>query len=261
MKKHILVLLILFAPHLLMAQKVSIKKGIAYIDDSAFCKVTGRTGILGSMETSFSILNLTDKELIFINEKNVTDKYYEFSFLDANEKFKISKADFEPNWKPSIVKTLFSNKVVIDSAINEKGKNAFLLKYKYEIADDGDNTIINKSNSESGGETKLIDRNTDAEIFVFGEEIQQDFKTIGKFSHSTNTDANANIIRTYIIKLPTGERIAEFKVQEFNQENNSLYIYKNDKTLTVYDLDGSIGGQESATLKKVVALLIRNRSI
>lgn len=260
MKKHILVLFILFVPYILIAQKVSIKKGIAYVDDSAFCKVTGRSGILGSMETSFSLLNLNDKELIFINDKNTVDKYCEFSFLESNEKFKISKAQFGTNWKSAIVKILFSNKVIKDSTINEKGKKAFLLKYTYEKTDDDESkTVVNINNSDS--ETKLVERNTDAEIYIFGEKIQQDFVFIGKFSSTTDVNSNIAIIRTYTFKLLNGETIAEFKVEEFKQQNNSLYIFKKDKTLILYDIKGNIATQENITLEKVISLLIKNKSI
>lgn len=243
------------------AQKISIKKGFAYADDSVYCKVTGKTGFAGSMETSFSITALDDTELIFVNE-NTEEEIYEFSFLSFNEKIKIAKIVFGSSWKTNIVKELFKNKVIAGNKINETGKNNFILKFKKEEVKNNRNDMrnIDAENNFNTNQLKLVDRDKEAEIFVFGNDIKQDFKLIGTFSSKTAINKNADIIRTYFIKLPGGERIAEFKMNEFKAEDNSLYIFRNDKTISVKGLTGVIAGSDDIMIK-VAQLLIENRSL
>lgn len=236
------------------AQKISIKKGIAYADDSAYCKVSGKTGFAGSMETSFSIAGMDDTELIFVKE-NPEDGVYEFSFLSFNERIKINKLEFGSAWKTNIVKELFKNKVISGNNINGAGKNRFILKFK---SDEKRNNDVEPRNADS--QFKLEDRNKSADIFIFGNEIKQDFKLIGTFTVKTGVNQNAEIIRTYIIKLPNDEKIAEFKMNEFKPEDNSLYMFRNDRTVTVRGLSSVIVGND-VIMKKVAEVLIENRSL
>ena len=240
------------------AQKISIKKGIAYDGDSAYCKVSGKTGIMGTTESSFSILGMDDTELIFVKENENSDDY-EFIFINSSQKIKISKTEFGSNWKVNIIKTLFKNKVIDGNKINDIGKNNFMLKYKKDEAENESSTTVNSNNSQT--QLPLVDRNKEAIIFVNSNSIEQDFKKIGTFSSFTTINKNSISVRTYIIKLPTGEKVAEFKVEDFNAENNSLYIYKNDKTVSISDIFGGTVGQEMEIIKKVAEVLIENRSL
>ena len=259
MKKILIVTLLLgFFINVVPAQKISIKKGIAYAGDSAYCKITGKSGIVVFSESSFSILGMDDTELIFVKDNEALD-VYEFSFLSANQKIKVAKTEFGMDWKLNIVKTLFKNKVIDGNKINELGKKAFVLKYKTEEAENENQNV--SANTNGSNQLPLVERNKDATLFVTNNTIEQDFKKIGTFSSNTNFNKNSISIRTYIIKLPTGEKVAEFKAEDFNAENNSLYIYRNDKTVIVSGINGSTVGQEMEMIKKVAEILIENRSL
>ena len=143
--------------------------------------------------------------------------------------------------------------------INDIGKNNFMIKYKKDEAENESSTTVNSNNSQT--QLPLVDRNKEAIIFVNSNSIEQDFKKIGTFSSFTTINKNSISVRTYIIKLPTGEKVAEFKVEDFNAENNSLYIYKNDKTVSISDIFGGTVGQEMEIIKKVAEVLIENRSL
>jgi hypothetical protein len=244
------------------AQKINIKKGIAYADDSAYCKVSGKTGFAGSMETSFSIAGMDDTELIFVRE-NREEGIYEFSFLSFNQRIKISKAVFGSNWKTSIVKALFKNKVINDNKLNEGGKNNFVIKFEYYETKDNNTAMVNtgfENGSSNTSQIKLAERNQDAEIFISGNDIRQDFMLIGTFISKTSMNKNNDIIRTFIIKLPGGAKAAELKINEFKAEDNSLYIFRNDKTISVTALKGLVAGNDEI-MKRVAEVLVENKSL
>lgn len=244
------------------AQKIKIKNGIAYADDSAYCKVTGKTGFAGSMETSFSIFGMDDNELVFVNDKN-EDGTYELSFLSFNEKIKINKTEFGSAWKKNIVQELFKNKVIADNKINEAGKNKFVLKFKSDEggSNRGERIISGIRNIASGkGQVTLTERNREADVSIAGNDIKQDFKLIGTFTSTPARNKDADVIITYIIKLPDGETVADFKINSFKAEDNSLYLFRNDRTIIVKGLDGIIIGNEEV-MKRVAEVLIENRSL
>jgi hypothetical protein len=256
MARVIMLFFICFISGIVKAQKVSIKKGVAYVDDSAYCKVTGKKGLLGSMETSFSIMSLDDKELIYVKEDegNTT---YTLSFLTLNEKIKTNKTEFGIDWKTSIVKALFKSGVIKNNALDASGKNIFALKYKIDKEDSDDNG----GTGEPAKKMPLVERNKSAEIYVFGDYVEQDFKKIATFSSTTEINNSNDIVRLYIIKLPTGQKIAEFKAEEFKAENNNLYILAKDRTIRVDDISGNTIGQQMEILKKVAKVLIGENAL
>ena len=263
MNKNILTIAIIFISQILSAQKLRIKKGIAYINDSAFCKVTESKGLFDTDNYTFSILGMDDKELIFVKDTR-DSKFYTFYFMNNNEKVRIGKPFNEFDWKASLIKSVFNNNLIVSNKIDSVAKKNFIFKFEYE---EPYYTSVNYPNSYPNNypnnypnydRYRIVERNTDAPLFTNNGILKQDGVVIGKFTY-TSRIVNNKIIRTYKFRLPNGEIAAELRIEEFKAENNSVYIYKNDITIVVNNLQGL--ALENEIIEKTVLLLIQKRVI
>ncbi len=113
------------------AQKVKIKKGIAYVDKKPFVKAERESG-------SMSVYPLnSDDEIIYIKYQDPTpdnnrnhDSYYIVRFIDYDKEVEISYKS-----RKAILKMLFKSKVIDESGtINEVKMKKFLSKYGSDLS-------------------------------------------------------------------------------------------------------------------------------
>lgn len=81
----------------------------------------------------------------------------------------------------------------------------------------------------------LVERNRSAQLYVFGNKLQQDFKDIG-FANEKTELANGKSYKVIRFTLPDGTLIAEAKGESFNSTTMVVTTLKDNKRHTVsYD--------------------------
>ncbi|MEN0082363.1 hypothetical protein [Flavobacterium lindanitolerans] len=105
------------------AQKVKFKKGNVLVDDTVWIKYKD----CGGFDTTCSLINMNNEELIFIKfiqrssetllfNRYGEQNYYEVSFLGLNKKIEIRELP------KNIVKIIFNSKVIDDNGALDEGK-------------------------------------------------------------------------------------------------------------------------------------------
>jgi hypothetical protein len=229
------------------AQTVTIKKGQVTVNDSLYCKVTGKTGLLAAMENEFSVLTLDGKERIFIKHPSITGNCT-LIFLDSGAAVQVPGPATGLGVKPYIIRLLWNNRVLEPAGLNTEGKRQLLFKYGWQ-------PTAPQPVSDTG--YTAARRNRAAPIFITGNSIEQDGVVIGTYNAETKT-SDGKMFTVYTFSLPGGKAAAEFTVETFAAENNWLFLIRNNRTITVYGFSGPEAGQKFDLVKKAAALLVNN---
>ena len=130
--KILLALLVSFAfAQISSAQKVKIKKGIAYVDKKPYVKVERESG-------NMSIYPLEgDDEIIFLklhdptpNNNQNLDDYYIVRFIDSGKEVEIDDKS-----RKGILKMIYKAKIVNkDGTLNEEKMKKFITKYGSDVS-------------------------------------------------------------------------------------------------------------------------------
>lgn len=226
----------------LEAQKVKIKKGIAYVDKKAFCKIEKEGNLI---KKTFTISNLNDDELIFIKSLDV-QLFYEVLFLDDDKKMTIQQTAFS-NFSKAFVKKMYKSKLIKDGKIDASKLKKFILKYSDEVPVVATNpSVIVINNGNNGTQYEKISRDTSKEIFVYANRIEQDFKTIATVTSNFNgsvfylgssnnikvadvTFKNEGTTSKAIIKTTSDNKIRTLSVSFVNRNKEvANFLVKND---------------------------------
>lgn len=178
--------------------------------------------------TNYTLFSLSGKELADIPwecvDKPGTDDrdcYYAFLFLQSGK-----RAEVENYLGLKVEKLIVECDLVKDNDINPAGENKFLMKYPPKFSQQQNNPtviVINNSSTTTTGSSDIyqtVDRNRSATIYVFGEEIKQDFKVIGSAKKSQKT------ISFY---LPNGTKVAEATSENYNDTQWKIVTMKDNK--------------------------------
>ena len=118
------ILAVLFITFSVSAQKVKIKKGIAYVDDVEYVKVEKEAG-------NMSVYSLEDEEeLVYIkyydptpSNKQNHDSYHIVRFIEFDVEVELDET------RKKIIKMLYKGKVIKDGKIDEDRLKNFVSKY------------------------------------------------------------------------------------------------------------------------------------
>ena len=167
----------------LQAQKVKIKKGIAYVNKKAYCKIEKEGNLIKKI---YTISNLENKELLYIKSLPI-QLFYEINFLKDDLKMTIQQGAFT-NFGKDILKKFYKAELIKNGKIDSSVLNNFIAKYSDELPVTNDNTnqtiIINGNNSIT---YEKISRDISKPITVYVNRIEQDFKTIGTVVSNFNS--------------------------------------------------------------------------
>lgn len=167
----------------LQAQKVKIKKGIAYVNKKAYCKIEKGGNLIKKI---YTISNLENKELLYIKSLPI-QLFYEINFLKDDLKMTIQQGAFT-NFGKDILKKFYKAELIKNGKIDSSVLNNFISKYSDELPVTNDNTnqtiIINGNNSIT---YEKISRDISKPITVYVNRIEQDFKTIGTVVSNFNS--------------------------------------------------------------------------
>src|SRR3972149_1655357 len=182
------------------------------------------------LTSEYSLYSLTGKELLDIPYECVDDNnsasgmecYYAFLFLQSGKRGERIIGIGE-----KIEKIIVECDLVKDNDINPAGENKFLMKNppKYSNKPQNTQTVIVINNGSTNTTTnsdiyQTVERKRDATIYVFGEEIKQDFKVIGSAKKSQ---------KTISFFLPNGTKIAEATSQNYNDPQWKIVTMKDNK--------------------------------
>lgn len=87
---------------------------------------------------------------------------------------------------------------------------------------------VNTNNSNIG----IVERNRSAQLFIFGDKLQQDFKDIG-FAKEKTELANGKSYRVIRFTLPDGTLVAEARGESFNSTTLIVTTMKDNKRQSV----------------------------
>lgn len=167
----------------LQAQKVKIKKGIAYVNKKAYCKIEKEGNLIKKI---YTISNLENKELLYIKSLPI-QLFYKINFLKDDLKMTIQQGAFT-NFGKDILKKFYKAELIKNGKIDSSVLNNFIAKYSDELPVTNDNTnqtiIINGNNSIT---YEKISRDISKPITVYVNRIEQDFKTIGTVVSNFNS--------------------------------------------------------------------------
>ncbi|MBN2880896.1 hypothetical protein JXM83_02480 [Candidatus Woesearchaeota archaeon] len=192
----------------------------------------------------YTLYSLKGNELVEIThkcDKEVKNCYYLFLFYDNGD---IAEVKVFVGLK--IYELIVENDLVIDTIINQNSKTKFLMKYpqKYSISDQQPKIVINIGNTNSNDDYKTVERNRNSMLQIFGKDIKQDFKLIGKVEKSTKSE-NGKILRIYSFYLPSGKLVAEATQVDLDSKSFNILTLKDNITRNITI---NIIGQESKEL-------------
>ncbi|MGB0862162.1 MAG: hypothetical protein ACPGXZ_04555 [Saprospiraceae bacterium] len=232
----ILILLFLtpFFTNTLYAQKVKIKKKVVSVNKQPYCK----TNCGGAFTQDCKIKNLDGETLISLvlheyQTGEATNNVYEITFVGT--KYTAQK-DASFSFTKKLIREFYKYEVITDGQLNDAGIQKFVKEYNEDLKGKyaereakylGKTVVRESSNNKKAVEHKLIDRKRSANILIFGEEIQQDFKTIGRYELENSMEGTI-IQQNFSFYLPDGTLIATATMAEFSKTGSCKIVTTKD---------------------------------
>jgi hypothetical protein len=255
MKKVMLILSLFFAVINGYSQSVTFKKEMALVDEIPYCLLE-KTGDITTAPT-FILKNLEGKSLMIfktivvdiISETNEKEKdiYINVTVIDTEEKFEIAPAI---NPRKKIIKDLYAHEVLKDGELNAEGLKQYRLIFAENFSEKHKSAPPASRNTDSNkDEYTIVKRNTNAPLFVIGNDIKQDNVLIGTYKSSDKAEGG-NIFETIEIYNSTNQLIARGRYPKFG-ETVQLITAKDNKS---YELKKEIAPFEN--VKAIAEFLI-----
>lgn len=201
-----------------------------------YCIVKAQSKFLGTIMKG-TVKDLSGNDAIWIlfksaeemqNTQNAT--YTQFTFVSTEE-----KAFF----REGLEKTLVNNNLFIDGQLNNNAVRKFLNDYPDPRLNPGQNSIVISDGSRIKiGNTTVqlgntaptkVARNTNAPIFAFNGDIQQDNKIVGKYTENKsgmNSQINILSVDGKLIAQATGEGAAPTSFNVMTTQSGINYVVK-----------------------------------
>jgi hypothetical protein len=187
-----------------VAQEIEIKKDMVWVDGVEAFKING-----GALSATYSVENRSGKKLIFFkvdnDNKNANGTApYVVSFTG----YQGLTASFQGSIpvKKSIAKEIIENDLIEDDELNEQS----VLRYCGASAPKAKTlTLGSKAYTP-------VARNTSAPFFAAAGEIKQDFKLVGKYKSTTETE-NGKQRKTITISGTNNAKIAIAQYDVFSE--------------------------------------------
>ncbi|TAG92151.1 MAG: hypothetical protein EAZ20_02745 [Bacteroidetes bacterium] len=213
------------------AQKIEFEKKTKSIkvDGVVFGKIETLDAGLLNQEDVYSVKDVNGKECILLKMIVTPPATYvsEFNFLSSGQ-----KAYTTASTRKDVAKQLIKYEVLTKTGFSEEGEKKMLMLFKERPDQKNQNPIINTDITQTNPYNfNMLDRKRDANIMVFGDKVQQDFKDLGRI---TNTDESKNgkLITIYKIYNHQNLQIAEANT-EINGTTITLTTFKDRSTQTI----------------------------
>ena len=252
---HFLILFVLSFSQL-VAQKITQKKDIILVDGKPYLDISKNND---GYKVTYKIKTLDQKIIILASatygdeNENNNDSHFELTFVETNEKAYLNAVLM--GMGKQIAKELHSNNVITGNNINNEGKKIFLMLHGKNPKNNRDefntNNTNNSSNNNNSNNNNLVQRDRNGLIFIFGDKIEQDSKTIG-----TTTDESVaiqgGIRHTYKFYLPNGTMIAEATYTALDSDECTIITLKDNRKHRI------TAKRTAESPKNIVQMLIRD---
>lgn len=256
MKKIILLFsfLVLFINTEIFAQKQKIE----FDKKSKQIKVDGVS--VGTIETlsgggmfdvtsTYSIKDATNKEVIlvkmYVEPTNKLVSTTELTFIESGQ-----KAYPDADDRKSLSKDLVKNGVLTKEGFSKDGERKMLLLYaeKPNVANLNpfSNNNNNNQNNNTNNNTTLLERNRQSSVSVYGDNVQQDFKEIGRITKNEEMNSSGSILSVFKIFNHQNKQIAE-ATSEINGNILNLVTFKDNDRHTI-KANGVLGSEAKKDL-------------
>ncbi|MFN3315453.1 MAG: hypothetical protein ACK40K_01490, partial [Raineya sp.] len=128
----------------------------------------------------FILKDMQGKEIAYAKTLAAVS-YYEIQFVASMQTIRKDFDMFSTTPK-DFAKFLIENEALTQQGYNAEGERRILAAFGQSAGN-----LSNNNLSTNPAQTAVLERNRNAEIFVFGDKIQQDFKDIGTISSSNQT--------------------------------------------------------------------------
>ena len=254
MKKiHLLILFVLSFSQL-VAQKITQKKDIILVDGKPYLEINKEDGhYSGIYKVNYKIKTLDQKVIILATASYDTqnysnnDSHFELTFVETNEKAYLPAAVMGMGKK--IAKQLHSNNVITGNTINNEGKKIFLMLYGEKPKNNRNE--FNSNNNNSNNNDNLVQRDRNGLIFIFGNRIEQDSKTIGTITDESIA-IQGGVNRIYKFYSPDGSMIAEATYVGLDSDECTIVTLKDNHRRRI------TAKRTAESPKNIVQMLIRD---
>jgi len=236
-----------------LAQKVKIKKGVVTVNKQPYCKMNCK----GLLVTDCEIMSLDGKilaSLVFhdLKDGDTDIPIYEIIFANSNYKAQIR---FQFKYRHKLIKKLYQYEVFKDNKLNEAGVKNFTNAHPKDfLSQYGNPEIANQPfSSPKNGKCKLVKRNIDKKLLLFGKTIQQDFKKIGTYKHETFLDGS-EIKQRFSFFLMDGTLVATGIMAQFPKDGACELTTVKDNKIKNITIEGDF---ENSRTKAIAKYLIK----
>ena len=187
----------------------------------------------------FILKDMQGKEIAYAKTlAEVGATQYEIQFVASMQTIR-KDFDMFSSTPKDFAKFLVDNQALTEQGYNSEGERRILAAF-------GQTNTNLPSTNPSANQALILERNRNAEVLVFGDKIQQDFKDIGTISQNNQT-VQGSVLTTYKVVNHQNQLIAE-ATTELNGKNITLLTIKDNQRVQLYSEDFSY-----ITIKKVIA--------
>lgn len=193
-----------------LAQEIEIKKDMVWVDGVEAFKING-----GALSATYSVENRSGKKLIFFKVDNDNKNANGTSpYIVSFTGYQGLTASFQASIpvKKSLAKEILDNNLIEDGELQEES----VLRYC------GASAPKTKSLSLGAKAYTPVARNTSAPLFAAAGEIKQDFKLIGKYKSTTESE-NGKQLKSITISGTNNTKIAIIQYYVFAEIAQLLY--------------------------------------
>jgi len=231
--------------HIAKVEKSKEKKSVEvsldtlYNEGTPYCVYIEGKKFLGNiMDITVKDLNGTDAiwcKMVTNTELNRTDftTAYEITFAQSG-----NKALYILTFGNSFPKEIVKQDLFINGIYNSNAENKFISFNPYKTGIQVQQIPQNNGYQSNNGPV-LVDRNRNQMVQIFGNEIKQDFKVIGKITEKSQTK-EGTIVNSITITLPDGTLLAQAEAEQM-QHSWTIVTAKDNKA---HILNSSMGNDK-----------------
>jgi hypothetical protein len=187
------------------------------------------------LNSNYTLFSLNGKELVDMPYECIDDPasaskktcYTAFLFLQSGK-----RGEMIIGIGMKIERVIVEFDLVKDNDINPAGENKFVMNHPPKYSNKSQSTTVVVVNNGTSGDYITVERNRSAAIYLYGTELQQDFKTIGTIEKSNSSDGGKVMYRISFF-LPNGIKIAEATGEGVNCKEWRVVTMKDNRSHTV----------------------------
>lgn len=273
-------LIVLVAPAMLSAQKAKIKleDGLVTLNEKPWALMVGMNCVRlfnSDVCEDYSFQTLDSAELIYFKwesyERPMTaDEYNSYSNQYGRQKTTKTVSyvtvifpqlgvtcEVDGGRPRDMAQTVYENELVAGGKLDSAKVARFVLIHGHRFSEDRNrqaNVVVIGGSVNSGGTYETVERNRNASITVYTEEIRQDFKVIGTYKRESDF-VNGISTTYYRFYLPGGTQVAEASMPTYGADKTCRLVTLKDNRSHTLTLN-AFG--TTSIVKEIAEILVRD---